>query len=64
MDPDALVLVSLGGDHDVSFIKNEDLNFRQVKAAELCSPIQKFPRRSNQNVVSKLSAPRNLKKNA
>lgn len=58
VNTNALVLVPLSSYHDISFIENKDLNFAQIKASELGSPIQYFPGSTDKNMLGQLRSSR------
>jgi hypothetical protein len=51
MDLYALIMVSLGCNHDISLIQNKNFQLRQVKKFVSKSPIRNFPRRSDDYVL-------------
>lgn len=53
MNPNALILMTLRGNHDISFIQHEHLYFAQIKNLEFETPIQNFPRCPDYYVVRK-----------
>lgn len=61
VNPDALILMALSGNHDVSLVENENLDFGQIEAAELRRPVQEFSRCSDQNMIGELRASWNWK---
>lgn len=59
MYANTLLLMALGRNHNVSFIKYENMNLSNVKYAEFCDPIEHFSRCTNNDVIIKGCATRN-----
>lgn len=60
MNANALILVSLSSNHDVSFVEDKNLNLAKIKAAKFGTPIQQLTRGTDENVISQLGATRNF----
>lgn len=59
VNSNALILMSLCGNHDISLVKDENFYFSQIKTTQFSPPIQQLARSTNENVISYLSATRN-----
>uniref|UniRef100_A0A8C5CX34 Uncharacterized protein n=1 Tax=Gadus morhua TaxID=8049 RepID=A0A8C5CX34_GADMO len=51
LNPDALVLMSLGGDHDVRLVQNKHADLLWVKELQLEAPVKDGARRSDHDVL-------------
>ena len=51
LNPDALVLVSLGGDHDVGLVQHKHADLLGVKDLQLEAPVEDRARRSDHDVL-------------
>lgn len=56
LDADALILVTLGGYHDIGFIQDKDFDLLGVNEFQLGAPIQDGARCANDNLFSNLLA--------
>uniref|UniRef100_A0A8D2PZT2 Uncharacterized protein n=1 Tax=Varanus komodoensis TaxID=61221 RepID=A0A8D2PZT2_VARKO len=56
LDADALVLVSLGGDHDICLIQDKDSDLLGVNELELGAPVQDRAWRANDDLLGNLLA--------
>uniref|UniRef100_A0A670J517 Uncharacterized protein n=1 Tax=Podarcis muralis TaxID=64176 RepID=A0A670J517_PODMU len=54
LDADALILVTLGGYHDIGFIQDKDFDLLGVNEFQLGAPIQDGARCANDNLFSNL----------
>jgi hypothetical protein len=59
VNSNALILVPLCGNHNVSLVEDEYFYFSQIKTAQFRSPIQQLARSTNKNVIVQLRATRN-----
>lgn len=51
MNADALILMSLLGDHDVGLVEDEAFNFGRVDASVLDQPVEHFARGADDNLL-------------
>lgn len=54
LDANALVLVTLCGDHDVCLVQNKHFNFLWVDEFELLAPVQDCARSADHNLLLEL----------
>ena len=59
MDSNALILVSLNINHNISFVENKNVHLGQIKEPEFGRPIQELSRCTNEDVIGQLGATRN-----
>lgn len=51
LDTDALVLVPLGGNHDICFIQDKDFDFLGINELQLGAPVQDSARGANDDLL-------------